>query len=93
MNIDPSDRRITCDDYKYYESGFHFFSGSVSDAEIRNMYNVTYMELIVEMIIPKGTKVVYGRNNDLKACVAKVFILNKDINKLRDKIYTGGHYR
>lgn len=91
LNVNKHNEVLTDDFYKPYDSGFHCFSGCLSDNKIDNGYLITRLESIVEIIIPKGSKVTYGKQidgqqSDMVTIVTDRFILPVGVKSIIKKI-------
>jgi len=63
--------KIKCMDGSYYDSGFHCYPDYISHDHI--LSNSKYYK-ILEFTVPKGTKVLYGIQDQLEVIVTPVLI-------------------
>ena len=60
---------------KYY-SGFHCYLNKYDNSTILNSWSISIHRIVVIFTIPKGTKVLYGKQDGLTVIVTPVLIYN-----------------
>lgn len=81
INVADTNRKIYCDgdrNNKCYDSGFHCYPHKTKDEVIFFQFYHSQRK-ILEFDIPKGTEVVYGKQNEMTVIVTPILIYNKEV--------------